>query len=138
MRVVSRIRSGGLRLPVLFLGIGLCVFVWGLRYKLSLYDPPQSASHCIPSAKLLSRDELPETLEPIALRLNVGPAVVHLVLASVLFRAVPVVVPAPSRFGAAWRLALLPSRGHILERTGLQSFFFRPPPAVLHGLFGSR
>jgi hypothetical protein len=36
------------------LGLALSVFVWGLAYKLSLYEPPP---HQVPTAKLLSRDE---------------------------------------------------------------------------------
>jgi hypothetical protein len=42
-----------------FLGLGICVFGWGLGYKLSLYDQSQTPSHQIPNAKLLSRDEKP-------------------------------------------------------------------------------
>jgi hypothetical protein len=42
---------------ILFLGLAVCVFTWGLQYKLSLYDPPQAASHQIPHAKLLSKNE---------------------------------------------------------------------------------
>ena len=39
------------------LGLAVSVFAWGMQYKLSLYDPPASASHKIPEAKLLARDE---------------------------------------------------------------------------------
>lgn len=39
--------------------LGLCVFAWGLRYKLSLYDPPHSLSHHMPEAKLLTGKERP-------------------------------------------------------------------------------
>jgi len=45
-----------LALPLL----GVCVFFWGLGYKMSLYDPPQSPSHQMPEAKLLSKNEQPE------------------------------------------------------------------------------
>lgn len=41
------------------LGLALSVFLWGLQYKLSLYDPPQAASHQVPIAKLLSKNEQP-------------------------------------------------------------------------------
>ncbi|HEX4006464.1 MAG TPA: hypothetical protein VHX60_09835 [Acidobacteriaceae bacterium] len=34
--------------------LGLCVFAWGLRYKLSLYDAPHSMSTTMPAAKLLA------------------------------------------------------------------------------------
>jgi len=40
-----------------FLGLAICVFSWGLQYKLSLYDPPQAVSHQFPTAKLLSKNE---------------------------------------------------------------------------------
>lgn len=33
--------------------LGMCVFAWGLRYKLSLYDPPHAISHHMAAAKLL-------------------------------------------------------------------------------------
>jgi len=41
---------------VLF-GLAIAVFAWGTQYKVSLYDPPQAASHSIPPAKLLSDDQ---------------------------------------------------------------------------------
>jgi hypothetical protein len=37
--------------------LALCVFTWGVQYKLSLYDPPQAVSHQMPQAKLLSREQ---------------------------------------------------------------------------------
>jgi len=37
--------------------LGFCVFGWGLRYKLSLYDPPHSVNHRMAEAKLLSGNE---------------------------------------------------------------------------------
>src|SRR5271167_2450542 len=37
--------------------LALAVFVWGLSYKLSLYDPPQASSHRMVAAKLLSNRE---------------------------------------------------------------------------------
>jgi hypothetical protein len=37
--------------------LGLCIFAWGLKYKLSLYDPPHAVSHHMPAAKLLSGKE---------------------------------------------------------------------------------
>ncbi len=43
--------------------LGVCIFAWGLNYKLSLYDPPHAPSHRIPVAKLLygeKRTTLPE------------------------------------------------------------------------------
>jgi len=37
--------------------LGLCVFAWGLRYKLSLYQPPHSVGTHMPAAKLLAGKE---------------------------------------------------------------------------------
>ena len=37
----------------------MCVFTWGLQYKLSLYYPPHSSFHQVPEAKLLSKNEQP-------------------------------------------------------------------------------
>lgn len=47
----------------MFAALASCVFLWGLQYKLSLYDPPQSTSHQAPTAKLLSWNEQSERLE---------------------------------------------------------------------------
>jgi hypothetical protein len=33
--------------------LGMCVFAWGLRYKLSLYEPGHAAAHHMVEAKLL-------------------------------------------------------------------------------------
>jgi len=44
-----------------FIGLAFCVFMWGLQYKLSLYDPPQAVSHQAPHAKLLTNEEQART-----------------------------------------------------------------------------
>lgn len=41
--------------PALIL-LGLCVFAWGLRYKLSFYSHPHSVTHRMAEAKLLLTD----------------------------------------------------------------------------------
>ena len=44
------------------------VVAWGAKYKMSLYDPPGSASLSMPHAKLLSQKERPVTsthLQPV-------------------------------------------------------------------------
>lgn len=60
--------------------LGLCVFAWGLKYKLSLYDPPHSISRHMPAAKLLAGNER---------------------------RALPLVDPGPAGSGALAFLAVL-------------------------------
>jgi hypothetical protein len=71
-------RRNGLRLlacGLVFLGV--CVFAWGLRYKLSLYDPPHSVAHRMPAAKLLAGREGIEMPTPQRYRASnpAGPAV---------------------------------------------------------------
>jgi hypothetical protein len=46
-------RSGFRVLAFGLMLLGLCVFAWGLKYKLSLYDPPRAMSHHMAAAKLL-------------------------------------------------------------------------------------
>jgi len=52
-------RVGSLRLVLGLAGLAFSVFLWGLGYKLSLYEPTQGNFHQIPRAKLLSEDERP-------------------------------------------------------------------------------
>lgn len=137
MRFLSQIRTGGLRFPVLFLGVGLCVFVWGLRYKLSLYDPPHAVSHNIPTAKILSRDDLPESLKPAVRPADGGKFAAPQLLPMLLFAMVPLSVARTRRFPPL-AAPQLPSRARILECAGLGSFLFRPPPAAIPGLSWSR
>ena len=57
MAVSGSIRPRLSRLTFVFVGLVISVFTWGLQYKLSLYNPALSASHQIPEAKLLSKNE---------------------------------------------------------------------------------
>jgi len=54
---VNSTRHARLWFSIAFVTLALSVFSWGLGYKLSLYDPPQSSSHLLPPAKLLSKNE---------------------------------------------------------------------------------
>ena len=57
MLPIPRDRRG---LRVLAFGLvllGVCVFAWGLRYKLSLYDAPHAVGRHVPEAKLLTGKE---------------------------------------------------------------------------------
>ena len=137
MGFLSRIRTGGLRLPFLFLGIGLCVLLWGLRYKLSLYDPPHAASRNIPVAKLLSRDDLPEMLKPPVDGANAAFASRRIPV-DLLCCILAVLVLPIARAASPLTELRMPTRYRMLECAGLYSFFFRPPPAILRGLSWSR
>jgi len=110
-----------------YLGLAICVFAWGLQFKLSLYDPPQASSHQIPQAKLLSRDEQTGTTESAlefrtkaSTRVScIGSTAVFLVLVL----ALSIVNPQASgqrkqRTSRIWH-----------HRRGLLNVFFvRPPP----------
>jgi hypothetical protein len=110
--------------------LALFVFAWGLQYKLSLYDPPQSQSHSIPAAKLLSKNERASVVENLLERsTDVVGRGSHSVLSQVY---VLFVFPLNSCVALAKR-----SRARRPEKfvtpssyTGLTAFFFRPPPIL--------
>ena len=63
-----------------FFALAFCVFMWGLQYKLSLYDPPEAASHHIPTAKLLSKNERSSSTEsPQVVRTRTSTKVIYTV-----------------------------------------------------------
>lgn len=110
-------------------GLAFCVFAWGSQYKLSLYDPPQAASHQIPMAKLLSGNEQSKATEGLVqVRAKTSAPVMH---------------KAPSVFFFILLLALtilgLPASGKREQRVNgimhvrravLNTLFIRPPPAL--------
>jgi hypothetical protein len=124
-------RSFSLVGTLAFLGLAACVFAWGLQYKLSLYDPPQAASHQIPTAKLLTKNEQSSATEsPLSVRLRTftgrnypGSAAVLFVL----FLAVSRLILSKSnqREHGADRL------WHLRRRAFRNSLFVRPPPALV-------
>jgi hypothetical protein len=111
------------------LGLAVCVFAWGLQYKLSLYDPPQAASHRIPQAKLLSRNERAGIAEcPVVVRTKTSTRVSYIVPTAVLFFLLLALnilnLPASRqrnhRTSSVWRL-----------HSGLFNIFFVRPPPIL-------
>lgn len=113
-----------------FLGLALCVFTWGLQYKLSLYDPPHAPSHQIPTARLISRNERPDATESPAVAhakaftkaVQPMPAAAFLILLMALGAlAPPVSRPWEEQANRSWHL----------RRVLLNSFFVRPPPVLL-------
>jgi hypothetical protein len=111
------------------LGLAFCVFAWGLQYKLSLYDPLQTASHRIPMAKLLSRDEQSSTVEsPQVIRTKTSASVIYTAPTAVfliLLLAVSLLNPPASK-----RVEQPDRKLLILHRAILSSFFVRPPPVL--------
>jgi type VI protein secretion system component VasF len=120
------------RLPVWIssgcLVLALFVFAWGLGYKLSLYDPPQSTSHQIPQAKLLSKNEQGSIAKtPLTGQIKTSIMKASLLLADVLFAF----FLSLSLFGVPAschreRDAELPWLSRHLA--GLNFFFVLPPP----------
>lgn len=108
--------------PALIL-LGVCVFAWGLRYKLSFYARPHSISHKMAEAKLLLTDR--STLPAVALHTS-SPRVTPLAL-SLWVPALFLIAGFNLRFGREWAL----DRGRV--RT-LSAWFstapvsIRPPP----------
>jgi hypothetical protein len=119
-------RSKGLRgLAFGLVLLGGCVFGWGLRYKLSLYQPPHSLSKRMPEAKLLSGKECGELdvvhMRP-AFRTNLPLALETIALAFVLL--------AEFRMGSGWHAF---GAATALSRRAPQSVprlssSIRPPP----------
>jgi hypothetical protein len=105
--------------------LGVCVFSWGLKYKLSLYDPPHAVSHHMAAARLLSgkeRNALP--LSAVRLRANavVPPLLRTLVLAFFAWAALQLQARISSRMGRPLTFRAVPA----CARSAL--YFVRPRP----------
>jgi hypothetical protein len=104
--------------------LAFAVFSWGVRYKVSLYNP---AAH-MSAAKLLSQRERPATIE--SARLAADPAVN---IEPVTFFALAMGVM------LAWMWSLKPvfsprivrHQVRLPKQPGQTFFFFRPPPFLL-------
>lgn len=110
------------------LGLAFCVFLWGLQYKLSLYDPPQAVSHKLPTAKLLSKNEQATASEGAAItKSSATDEGIRLAL-------ICVALPFLAAFAIVSRPAPLrrkPETGRPRRRRpdpSLNVFSFRPPP----------
>jgi len=111
------------------LGLAVCVFAWGLQYKLSLYDPPQAASHRIPQAKLLSRNERSGIAESqLVIRTKTSTRVSYTVPTAVfLILLLPLSILNPQASGQ--RKQRTRNSWHL--RHGLLNIFLvRPPPSL--------
>jgi hypothetical protein len=113
-----------------FLGLAFSVFLWGLQYKLSLYDPPQAASHKIPTAKLLSKDEQRSTEEAaVTARSSAPQKGLHELFICLTFSFAaaldllyrPILIRRNAEIERPWRRKPEPS---------LSAFWFRPPPIL--------
>jgi magnesium-transporting ATPase (P-type) len=113
-----------------FFGLAFCVFIWGLQYKLSLYDPPDAASHHIPTAKLLSKNEQSSFAEsPQVFRTRTATTVIY----TVPFTVFLILLLIFSRFTPAFsrEREQHASRLWHLRRAHLRACFVRPPPVFI-------
>jgi hypothetical protein len=126
MRRYGAIRTFSLLVILATLGLAVCVFAWGLQYKLSLYDPPQAASHKIPQAKLLSGNERSGIAEStLVFRTKTSITVSYAVPpVTLLFLLLALNIFNP----AAGQREQRTSRSWHLRRGLLNTFFVRPPP----------
>jgi hypothetical protein len=112
--------------------LAFCVFAWGLQYKLSLYDPPQSASHKIPQAKLLSKNERTGFAEsPIVVRTKTSTTVSYTVQTAAVFFFLLLTLNILNLQTSRQRT----QRGSGVRRvqSGLfDVFFVRPPPILAY------
>jgi hypothetical protein len=119
------------RLTLLFVGLALAVIMWGLGYKLSLYDPPQATTHLMPTAKLLSRDQQTSAEDALAIlsRSAADARLIHAVvpaalLAFLLASSLTVVT-------CGWQRNRELNRPWLVRsRVCMDAFFFRPPPLL--------
>jgi hypothetical protein len=117
-------------LTFVLLGLALSVFTWGLQYKLSLYDPPNAASHEMPEAKLLSKSErITATENPLLKNIKAPGKIPSTLLTSVfllfLLAASSLNIPVSDQRRREEKCPL-----HWRRLASLNPFFFRPPPAL--------
>lgn len=102
----------------------VAIFVWGLSYKLSLYDPNPQTIQKIPAARMLSENERMDSQAAVLLTSSNRAALPFLCTAVLL---------ALYRSRSRRCQAILhhpagnPPRG-TLQTNALTAFFFRPPP----------
>lgn len=123
-KTAARRVSKATLIPLFLIVLG--IFVWGVRYKLSLYDAPGSPSRSIAQAKLLSPNERPESLRTTA---QLRPQMVRswpLLSLTFLIAALWLGIR-PNQLACATASAPEDAR-HGCESVS-NFFFFRPPPA---------
>ena len=111
------------RLAVLLLMLGVCVFLWGFSYKISLYNLNQRSLHTVPDAKLLSKNEDHRAIDGVQQVLTESPQAV------VLLPVFAIVMASAAACTARWygderNFANLKPPSAV----PVSSLYFRPPP----------
>jgi hypothetical protein len=119
------------RLALLLAALGICVFFWGIGYKLSLYGPHESTIHRIPVAKLISRNEDPDASkavrDPSSIAASAQPHASYLSLLLTVYAVGILTFPKT----AASRQYLESVKPWCLLPTAvLSALFLRPPPPL--------
>jgi hypothetical protein len=128
MKGTSARKNSGLRLLGLCLVLlGVCVFAWGLRYKLSLYDAPHSIARQMPHAKLLtSRERSQMPVKDLREAASLGAPLLGCTLLLTLFG----LIEAPIRNRLAWSPRDIFAGPPPLHATS-HACNNRPPPRLL-------
>jgi hypothetical protein len=114
-------------------GLAFSVIVWGLQYKLSLYDPPQAPSHQIPPARLLGSDQRANASDsPSASRAKASARAMamrtaHTTIFLSFLLAVSLLTPPVSglkeqKASSSW---------HLCRDAFFSALFVRPPPVLV-------
>ena len=129
MHVLRPTRTCSRYWKIPFIALGLCVFLWGLQYKLSLYDPPDTSSPHVPMAKLLSKNEqtsqskrtAPDKFQPLEKTLQERLQAAFLIL----------LIAELFRFAGMLRYKPAQSSSLYLRASFLEPLFDRPPPMLV-------
>lgn len=115
-----------IRVSMLLVILGTCVFFWGLGYKLSLYKTHGPTLHRIPAAKLLSKNE--DTSATDTLQLCLASAAVSSQIGLIFSTALMVLltISGPRLFLNG--IVRTPDGPRPQLRFFLSALFFRPPP----------
>jgi hypothetical protein len=127
---VNPTRCARLWFSIAFVALALSVFSWGIGYKLSLYDPPQSNSHLTPKAKLLSKNErIVREISPlIDGSMQLSPVTQGVLFWWIMLPVAVLLLKTPAF--SVWELEATKSWQLRRRLSCLNIFFFRPPPIL--------
>jgi len=126
--VIERSKSHivSIRLSILLVMLGMCVFLWGLGYKLSQYDLHQRTLHRIPEAKLLSKNEDASATDGTRQVLAKAEPQNHLESVSLVFAIAATVWTSTTSVSSLRREFEITD--HVSSVMACFALYFRPPP----------
>ena len=134
MRISTKKCRTSIRVVLGIVFLALAVFGWGVKYKISLYDPPGSISTHMSHAKLLSQKERPIPSGDLDLaRPPLLQPQSSLLFPTFLIAAI--VLGSDIAAISLWMLVEVTDDGSRRQRRSNSIYFsFRPPPALLPSL----